>query len=167
LATLSLIPARASHPVVIKSGKPHTAALHEAYATAGVAADVGACIDDMAEEYGRAVSVVCRAGAMTVSELAAVGLASILVPYPHAVDDHQTSNARFLADRGAAVLMPQSTLEPAALAAVIEGMGRDRLLAMAQRARELARPDAGRELADACEAVATEPGQRSEEHTSE
>lgn len=155
-AALAMMPAPRRPQVVHQSGRAHVAALREAYVAAGVDADVRAFIDDMADEYGRADLVVCRAGAMTVSELAAVGLASILVPYPHAVDDHQTANARFLADRDAAILMPQSTLEPAALAAVLDGMDRGRLLAMAQRARELARPDAGRELADACEAVAKE-----------
>ena len=157
-AALALMPASRRPQVVHQSGRAHVDALREAYAAAGVDADVRAFIDDMAAAYGQADLVVCRAGAMTVSELAAVGLASILVPYPHAVDDHQTANARFLADRDAAVLMPQTSLEPAALAAVLDGLDRARLLAMAQRARELARPDASRELADACEAVARGPG---------
>lgn len=156
-AALAMLPAPRRPLVVHQSGKAHGAALREAYASAGVDADVREFIDDMAGEYARADLVICRAGAMTVSELAAAGLASVLVPYPHAVDDHQTANARFLADRGAAVLMPQPTLEPAKLAALLEGMDRDRLLEMAQRARELARPHAGRDLADACEAVAKEP----------
>lgn len=153
-AALALVPAQRRPLVVHQSGKAHVDALRDAYAKAGVEADVRAFIDDMAAEYGRADLVVCRAGAMTVSELAAAGLASVLVPYPHAVDDHQTTNARFLADRDAAILLPQESLEPAALAALLEDMDRERLLGMAQRARELARPHAGRELADACEAVA-------------
>lgn len=153
-AALALMPSQRRPMVVHQSGKAHLDALRDAYAKAGVEADVRAFIDDMAAEYGKADLVICRAGAMTVSELAAAGLASVLVPYPHAVDDHQTTNARFLADRDAAILLPQDELEPAALASLLEGMDRERLLDMAQRARELARPHAGRELADACEAVA-------------
>jgi len=153
-AALSLIPAQRRPGVVHQAGRAHVDALRATYASAGVDADVRAFIDDMALEYGRADLVICRAGAMTVSELAAAGLASVLVPYPHAVDDHQTTNARFLADRDAAILLPQAALDPAALAAVLDGMDRERLLAMALRARELARPEAGRDLADACEAVA-------------
>jgi UDP-N-acetylglucosamine--N-acetylmuramyl-(pentapeptide) pyrophosphoryl-undecaprenol N-acetylglucosamine transferase len=153
-AALAMIPPERRPRVVHQSGKGHVEALRAAYAAAGVDADVRAFIDDMAGEYGRADLVICRAGAMTVSELAAAGLASLLVPYPHAVDDHQTANARFLADRDAALLMPQQTLDPAGLAALLDGMDRGRLLVMARRARGLARPHAGREIADACEAVA-------------
>lgn len=153
-AALALIPPQHRPVVVHQSGKAHLAALRAAYEKAGVEADVRDFIDDMAAEYARADLVICRAGAMTVSELAAAGVASVLVPYPHAVDDHQTTNARFLSDRDAAILLPQDELEPASLAALLGGMDRKRLLGMARRARELARPDAGRELADACEAVA-------------
>jgi UDP-N-acetylglucosamine--N-acetylmuramyl-(pentapeptide) pyrophosphoryl-undecaprenol N-acetylglucosamine transferase len=153
-AALAQIPPQRRPLVVHQSGKAHIDALRATYEAAGVEADVRAFIDDMASEYGRADLVICRAGAMTVSELAAAGVASVLVPYPHAVDDHQTTNARFLADRDAAVLLPQGELEPRGLAALLEGMDRGRLLAMAVRARELARPHASRELADACEAVA-------------
>jgi UDP-N-acetylglucosamine--N-acetylmuramyl-(pentapeptide) pyrophosphoryl-undecaprenol N-acetylglucosamine transferase len=91
---------------------------------------------------------------MTVAELAAAGCASVLVPFPHAVDDHQTGNARFLADRGAALLAPQSTLTPESLAATLASLDRARLLEMAQRAREAAKPDATARVADACEALA-------------
>lgn len=157
-AALSLIPVERRPRVVHQSGRKHVAALREGYARAGVEGDVRAFIDDMALEYGQADLVICRAGAMTVSELAAAGLASILVPYPYAVDDHQTANARFLADREAAVILPQEELAPERLAALLGELDRERLLRMGERARELARFEAARELADACEAVATERG---------
>ena len=79
--------------------------------------------------------IVCRAGALTVAELTAAGVASVLVPYPLAVDDHQTGNARFLSENGAAVLMPQQDLTPAGLADLLTGFSREKLLAMAQAAR--------------------------------
>jgi UDP-N-acetylglucosamine--N-acetylmuramyl-(pentapeptide) pyrophosphoryl-undecaprenol N-acetylglucosamine transferase len=108
----------------------------------------------MAAAYAQADLVVCRAGAMTVAEVAAAGVASLMVPFPHAVDDHQTTNARFLSERGAALLVPQSELTRERLAREIAGLDRPRLLAIAQRARELARPDAATQVADACEAIA-------------
>ncbi len=103
-----------------------------------------AFIDDMATRYAAADLVICRAGALTVAELAAAGVAAILVPFPHAVDDHQTSNARFLADAGAAILLPQSELSPARLAGLLGGLTRDALRQMAEKARALAKPDAAR-----------------------
>src|SRR5258706_10031081 len=109
-----------------------------------------AFIDDMAAAYGEADLAVCRAGATTVAELAAAGVPSILVPFPHAVDDHQTTNARFLADAGGAVLVPQSELTPEGLAKLIAGFDRERLLEMATRARSLGRPGATQAVARAC-----------------
>jgi UDP-N-acetylglucosamine--N-acetylmuramyl-(pentapeptide) pyrophosphoryl-undecaprenol N-acetylglucosamine transferase len=91
---------------------------------------------------------------MTVAEVAAAGVASLMIPYPHAVDDHQTANARFLSDRDAALLIPQSQLEAQALADLLAGLDRARLLVIAQNARALARPDAAASVADACEAIA-------------
>jgi len=140
--------------VVHQSGSAHRAALEENYRKAGVDAEVLEFIDDMAQAYAQADLVVCRAGAMTVSELAAVGAASMLVPYPHAVDDHQTGNARFLAGRGAALLLPQSGLDSEGLAGLLRAQSREGLLAMARKAREAARPDAGDRVADVCEAIA-------------
>ncbi|MCC5859184.1 MAG: undecaprenyldiphospho-muramoylpentapeptide beta-N-acetylglucosaminyltransferase [Ectothiorhodospiraceae bacterium] len=127
-----------------------------AYLKAGVEADVTAFVHDMAEAYGWADLVISRAGALTVSELAAAGVAACLVPLPHAVDDHQTANARFLSDRQAAVLLPQAELTPRRLAGLLEEFDqrRDRLLAMAERARELARPRAAEDVADSCLEVA-------------
>ncbi|SFX03169.1 undecaprenyldiphospho-muramoylpentapeptide beta-N-acetylglucosaminyltransferase [Marinospirillum alkaliphilum] len=104
-------------------------------------------IDDMAAAFDWADLVVCRAGALTVSELAAVGVASVLVPFPFAVDDHQTHNAHFLADAGAAVLLPQKQLSAASLAELLGSLWqREQLVDMAEKARQLARPDAGEQL---------------------
>lgn len=109
-------------------------------------------IDDMEAAYGWADLVLCRAGALTIAELCAVGIASILVPFPFAVDDHQTSNARHLVEHGGGVLIPESELAADKLAALLSELhqARDRLLDMANRARELARPDATRDVGDIC-----------------
>jgi hypothetical protein len=101
--------------------------------------------------------VICRAGAMTVAEVSAAGVASLMIPFPHAVDDHQTANARFLADRDAALLIAQSDLTPQALAELLGSLDRARLLGLAIRARGLARPDAADAVADICEALADNP----------
>lgn len=115
-------------------------------------ARVEAFIRDMADAYAWADLVVCRAGALTVAELAAVGVAAVLVPYPHAVDDHQTANANYLVTAGAAILVPQAELTAAALADTLARFGgqRDVLLDMARAARALARPDAARRVAGLC-----------------
>ncbi|MEM9532641.1 MAG: undecaprenyldiphospho-muramoylpentapeptide beta-N-acetylglucosaminyltransferase [Pseudomonadota bacterium] len=133
-------------------GRAAEAETRQAYAALADSARVESFIADMAEAYGWADLVICRAGALTVAELAAAGVASVLVPFPHAVDDHQTHNARFLADAGAAVLMPENELTAAALAEQLAGLAsqRERLLEMAQRARSLARTDATRRVADVC-----------------
>ena len=151
---LALMPPERRPTVVHQSGRRHLPALQAAYRDAGVDALAVEFIDDMAAAYAEADLVVCRAGAMTVSEVAAAGVASLMVPFPHAVDDHQTTNARFLSSRDAAMLVPQSELAPQRLAALLEGLDRPRLLAMAERARAFARPDAAAQVADACEAIA-------------
>jgi UDP-N-acetylglucosamine--N-acetylmuramyl-(pentapeptide) pyrophosphoryl-undecaprenol N-acetylglucosamine transferase len=109
-------------------------------------------IDDMSEAYAWADLVLCRAGALTISELTAAGVAALLVPYPYAVDDHQTLNARFLVNAGAAVLIPQSELSPQRLIELLKGFndGRSLLLDYAKAARSLARPDATRDVVDIC-----------------
>ncbi|HLB83247.1 MAG TPA: glycosyltransferase, partial [Steroidobacteraceae bacterium] len=107
--------------------------------------------------YGWADLAVCRSGALTVAELAAAGVPAILVPFPAAVDDHQTRNAGYAVEAGAAVLMPEATLTPLSLATKLRDLleaGRPRLLAMAQAARRTAITDADERLADACVAVA-------------
>jgi UDP-N-acetylglucosamine--N-acetylmuramyl-(pentapeptide) pyrophosphoryl-undecaprenol N-acetylglucosamine transferase len=128
----------------------------DAYRKAGLAVVPEAFIDDIGERYAWADVVICRAGAMTVSELAAVGVAAILVPFPFAVDDHQSANARYLSDGGAAVLMPQDRLSSESLCALLRELwsSAGRLREMAERARALARPDASRAVADACLEVA-------------
>ena len=133
-----------------QSGAQHVDSLRRAYTAAGTPAKVFAFIEDMAAAYAEADLVVCRAGATTVAEIAAAGVASVLIPYPHAVDDHQTANARFLADAGAAVLVPQSELSPERLVEVLVGFDRVRLRDMAARARALARPGAASAVAAAC-----------------
>ena len=104
----------------------------------------------MAGRYAAADLVICRAGAITVAELCAGGIASVLVPFPHAVDDHQTANAKFLVDQGAALLLPQHEVAPEKLAALIGSLDRTKLLAMASKARGLGKPDATRIVAERC-----------------
>jgi UDP-N-acetylglucosamine--N-acetylmuramyl-(pentapeptide) pyrophosphoryl-undecaprenol N-acetylglucosamine transferase len=124
----------------------------ERYGAARLAANVCAFVEDMAEAYGRADLVICRSGAMTVSELAAAGLAAILVPYPHAIDDHQTKNARYLADVGAAQLIPQAELTPESLAAVLTNLLETpgKIDVMSQKARAMAKPEATQIVAGIC-----------------
>lgn len=151
---LALLDAAVRPQVTHQAGAKNIDALRANYAAAGVAADAVAFIDDMAAAYAQADLVICRAGALTVSELAAVGAASVLVPFPFAVDDHQTSNAKYLADAGAACLIPQSVFTPQRLAELLRGLTREKLLLMAELARTLARPDATRDVADVCAGVA-------------
>jgi UDP-N-acetylglucosamine--N-acetylmuramyl-(pentapeptide) pyrophosphoryl-undecaprenol N-acetylglucosamine transferase len=104
----------------------------------------------MAARYAECDLVVCRAGALTIAELTNAGVASVLVPFPYAVDDHQTSNAKFLSDRNAAVLVQQQALTPQYLAKLLTAFTREQLLEMAIHARRLAKPDSTRLVADAC-----------------
>jgi UDP-N-acetylglucosamine--N-acetylmuramyl-(pentapeptide) pyrophosphoryl-undecaprenol N-acetylglucosamine transferase len=147
---LALLPADARPAVTHQSGAKHLDALRAGYAQAGVAANAVAFIDDMAQAYAEADLVICRAGATTVAELAAAGAAAILVPFPFAVDDHQTTNARYLADAGAGVLVQQRDLTPEALAQILRGLAREQLRDMATKARALGRPEATRAVAEAC-----------------
>ncbi len=146
---LAMLPADERPEVVHQAGEKHIDALRAAYAAAGVDAEAVAFIEDMAGAYAWADLVVCRAGALTIAELAAAGIASILVPFPHAVDDHQTANARFLARAGAAMLLPQNELTPERLA-LLRNLTRGQLLEMAEKARALARPDATVAVAQSC-----------------
>jgi UDP-N-acetylglucosamine--N-acetylmuramyl-(pentapeptide) pyrophosphoryl-undecaprenol N-acetylglucosamine transferase len=125
-----------------QSGAKHLEALKANYASAGVEADCLAFIDDMAEALAWADLVVCRAGALTVAEISAAGCAALFVPFPFAVDDHQTANADFLAGQGAAWLMQQKDLSAEKLADWLGGLTREMLLERATRARALAKPDA-------------------------
>jgi UDP-N-acetylglucosamine--N-acetylmuramyl-(pentapeptide) pyrophosphoryl-undecaprenol N-acetylglucosamine transferase len=151
---LALIAAAQRPAVVHQSGRGNLAALQAAYAAAGVEATTVEFIDDMAAEYGGADLIVCRAGAITVAEVACAGVAALFVPFPFAVDDHQTANARFLADRQAALLVRQADLSAQGLAATLGGLTRAACLAMADKARSFARPDAAERVARACIAMA-------------
>lgn len=126
------------------------------YAAAGVNADVMPFIEDMAEAYAWADLVICRAGALTIAELAAAGVAAVLVPYPHAVDDHQTANGNYLAENGAALLIQQRDLTPEKLAGVLKTLCTDRvrLRQMSIASRTLAKPHATAQVAAICAAYA-------------
>lgn len=120
------------------------------YSQLSVTARVDAYIDDMADAYSWADLVICRSGAMTIAELAAAGIASILVPYPYAVDDHQTANAHYLADADAAIMMPQQELNEDSLLQVLLKLTREQLLDMANRARQLGMPESTRLVTEQC-----------------
>lgn len=152
------LPPNARPQIIHQSGEKQIEALKKAYAEAGVAADCRAFIHDMAEVYAWADLVICRAGALTVAELANVGAASILVPFPFAVDDHQTTNAAYLAQAGAAQLIQQRDLDIGSLAALLQTLDRATCLAMAQKARALARPQATRQVAAICQQLAENNG---------
>lgn len=147
---LALIPEAQRPKVVHQSGEKQIDELRANYAAAGVQAELTPFIDDTAAACAMADLVIARAGASTVTELAAVGAASVLVPFPAAVDDHQTHNARFLVDAGAAWLEPQAGLTPEKLAALLMGLDRARLLAMANKARAVARTGAVEAVVGAC-----------------
>jgi UDP-N-acetylglucosamine--N-acetylmuramyl-(pentapeptide) pyrophosphoryl-undecaprenol N-acetylglucosamine transferase len=162
---LQRLPEAARPQVRHQTGIRNLEAAQKCYAVAGVAASVEPFIEDMASAYAWADLVLCRAGAMTVSELAAVGVPAILVPYPYAVDDHQTHNAKYLVDAGAASLLPQDQLSVASLCATLAEYGiagcdddaercfraaRDRLLLKAEAARALAKPHAAQAVAQFC-----------------
>jgi UDP-N-acetylglucosamine--N-acetylmuramyl-(pentapeptide) pyrophosphoryl-undecaprenol N-acetylglucosamine transferase len=149
---LAKIPAAKRPEVRHQAGETTYDLALSAYEEEQVAAQVDRFIEDIAAAYGWADLVICRSGALTVSELAAAGLGSVLVPYPAAVDDHQTTNAAFLEAAGAAVLIQQEQLNPDVLAAEILRCIEDRELVMdrAVRARKLARPDAASEVAERC-----------------
>ncbi|AWI79693.1 MAG: undecaprenyldiphospho-muramoylpentapeptide beta-N-acetylglucosaminyltransferase [Betaproteobacteria bacterium HGW-Betaproteobacteria-13] len=151
---LARIPAAVRPTVVHQAGEKQLEALRAAYAGAGVEGDLRPFIQDMAEEYAAADLVICRSGALTVAELAAVGAASLLVPFPHAVDDHQTGNAGFLAENGAAYLLPQTELNAERLAGILVSLDRTRLLQMAEYARALAKPRATEAVVRICEELA-------------
>jgi UDP-N-acetylglucosamine--N-acetylmuramyl-(pentapeptide) pyrophosphoryl-undecaprenol N-acetylglucosamine transferase len=151
---LALLPPGERPEVTHQAGEKNIEALRAGYAGVGVQAELVAFIDDMAARYAGTDVVLCRAGALTVAELACAGVASILVPLPHAVDDHQTGNAKFLSERGAAVLLPQSELTPQNLARLLRGLDRQQLLAIAEKAHQFGKPEATRIVADTCKEVA-------------
>ena len=150
-AALALMTADARPEVRHQAGRNKEAATIEAYETAGVEANVSDFIGDMARAYEWADLVVCRSGALTVTELAAAGRASLLVPFPHAVDDHQTINANYLVEAGAAQLIPQAKMSVQALSDTLgELLEAHRLLEMGRRARSVAQLEATDIMAQGC-----------------
>lgn len=141
----------ATRPLIVhQTGERHLLHVQATYRDVGVDAEIVPFIDDIARCYAESDLVICRAGALTIAELAAAGVASVLVPFPSAVDDHQTHNAYFLTERGAAILAPQCELTPQKLADLLGGFTRDALLDMAKRARAMSKPDATQTVARAC-----------------
>ena len=149
-AALALIPKESRPSVIHQAGDKHLADLQKRYADLGVQADIRPFINDMPNAYAQADLVICRSGAMTVSELAAFGVAACLIPFPHAIDDHQTANARFLSDANAAVLLPQQDLNAQDLALMIQNFSREDLKVMAERAHALAKLNATQRVAEVC-----------------
>ncbi|AVS87388.1 undecaprenyldiphospho-muramoylpentapeptide beta-N-acetylglucosaminyltransferase [Paracidovorax avenae] len=148
---LALIPAERRPVVTHQSGTAQIDALRANYAAAGVEASLTPFIDDTATAFAEADLIVCRAGASTVTEIAAVGAAAVFVPFPHAVDDHQTANARFLADAGGGWLVQQRDLSAEALAQLLQNTEREALLERALKAKTMQKIHATREVANACE----------------
>lgn len=148
---LALLPEASRPEVVHQSGAKQIEALRANYAAAGVQAQLTPFIDDTAQAFASADLVICRAGASTVTELAAVGAAALFVPFPSAVDDHQTSNARFLVDQGAGWLVPQTSLSPAHLADLLQHMDRASLLEKALAAKKMQKLEATPSIVAACE----------------
>jgi UDP-N-acetylglucosamine--N-acetylmuramyl-(pentapeptide) pyrophosphoryl-undecaprenol N-acetylglucosamine transferase len=153
---LALLPEAQRPQVLHQCGKRGLDEARQAYADAGVTAEVVPFIEDMAAAYGWADLAVCRAGALTLAELTAAGLGALLVPFPHAVDDHQTRNAEALVAVGAAELIQERDLDVQQLAQRLDALLHDsaRLRAMAEAARTLAKPDAAQAIAGACLEVA-------------
>jgi UDP-N-acetylglucosamine--N-acetylmuramyl-(pentapeptide) pyrophosphoryl-undecaprenol N-acetylglucosamine transferase len=159
---LAKMPIEIRPTVTHQAGEAQIDKLRAAYDAAGVEGELFPFIDDMAKAYADADVVLCRAGALTVAELAAAGVASILVPLPHAVDDHQSANARFLAGQDAAWLVAQAALSPEKLVDILSHASRVDLQRMADRARAAARPQATADLVAVCAALA-DKGQRGEQ----
>ena len=148
---LALIPFEQRPIVTHQGGDKQIDALRAAYAEADVQATLTPFIRDTAQAFAAADLVIARAGASTVTELAAIGAAAAFVPFPHAVDDHQTHNARFLVDAGAGWLLPQSELTPERLAGLLQGLDRAELLARAEKAHALRQTGAVEAMVAACE----------------
>ena len=151
---LALMPEHKRPVVVHQSGAKQIDALRSNYEKAGVQAELTPFIEDTAQAFAQADLIICRSGASTVTEIAAVGAAAIYVPFPFAVDDHQTTNAQFLVAEGGGWLMPQADLTPQALADKLESITREELLACAEKAWALKKTQATREVVAACEALA-------------
>ncbi len=135
-----------------QTGADHIESVKAQYKQRQVEAKVEPFIDDMAEALGWADLVICRAGALTVSELSCAGLGALLIPLPHAIDDHQTQNARWLTRNGGGEWWPQSQLSPRNLASYLSKLSREQCLLWAEAARSVAKPEAAQQLAAACTA---------------
>jgi UDP-N-acetylglucosamine--N-acetylmuramyl-(pentapeptide) pyrophosphoryl-undecaprenol N-acetylglucosamine transferase len=153
-AALALLPENARPIVIHQAGETHIDSLRAAYAAAGVEAECVAFIRDMAPRYADADLVICRAGGLTVAELAVAGIGALLVPLPGAIADEQTQNARFLVAAGGAVLIPQVELTPERLAGFLRNASRERMLELAIAARKVGRADAAERVAAVCIALA-------------
>ena len=151
---LALIPAAERPQVTHQSGAAQIDALRAHYAAAGVQATLTPFIDDTASAFAHADVVVCRAGASTVTELAAVGAAAVFVPFPAAVDDHQTTNAQFLVQAGGGWLVQQRDLTPGGLAQMLQNMERSALVQRAQNAKKMQKTEATAAVVAACEELA-------------
>lgn len=147
-AALALLPAEARPQVLHQTGAAQLEAVRAAYASAGIAADVRPFVDDMAAELAACDLMLCRAGAVTVSELCAAGVPALLVPLVVSTTAHQRHNAQHMAGQGAAIHLDQQTLTPQNLALQLQQLDRAALLAMATKARALARPQAAARVAD-------------------
>ncbi len=147
---IATMPENTRPEVIHQAGEKHIAALQANYQAAGVQADTRAFINNMADMYEWADVVICRAGALTIAELACVGVASVLVPFPHAVDDHQTTNAQYLRDAGAAQLIQQTEFNVAKASEVLSNLTREICLDMAIKAKTLAKPEATQTVATIC-----------------
>jgi len=156
-AALALLPTGVRPSVVHQTGSAQLDAVRAAYAQAGISAEVLPFIDNMAQRLADCDLIVCRAGAVTVSELCAAGVPSLLVPLVVSTTAHQRDNAEYLAGRGAALHLPQTALSPASLAAQLQSLDRTALLKMAQNARALARPQAAARVADELELLLKSP----------
>lgn len=148
-AALAKLPPEQRPQVLHQSGRNRLQALQENYAAHGVEAECSEFIDDMLSLYREADVLICRAGALTIAELTAAGVGALLVPYPHAVDDHQTANARFMVKADAGLLLPQSQLNADNLAEILGGLTRERCLQWAENARTLAMPESADKVAEA------------------
>jgi UDP-N-acetylglucosamine--N-acetylmuramyl-(pentapeptide) pyrophosphoryl-undecaprenol N-acetylglucosamine transferase len=151
---LAKMPVDSRPQVVHQAGEKHITKLQANYQANHVEAEAKAFINDMAEMYSWADIVICRAGALTVAEVSAAGVASVLVPFPYAVDDHQTSNAHYLSDAGAAILIPQGAFAVAKIAGLLQGLTREQCLTMAIKARVLGKPKATADVANICKELA-------------
>ena len=151
---LALMPEASRPQVIHQSGAKQIEALRANYAAAGVQAELTPFIDDTATAFAQADLVICRAGASTVTELAAVGVAALFVPFPFAVDDHQTTNAQFLVAHGGGWLVPQAELTAQNLAERLTALSRDTLQDVAQKAHAQKKTNATREVVMACEELA-------------